>query len=400
MSAARDGEFEKAMPRGPSQRSAVSPFIVMDVMTAAAAREAAGHRVIHMEVGQPGTAAPASALAAVQRAMTSETLGYTLALGSAPLRQRIARYYKDQHNLDIAPERIAVTNGSSAAFVLSFMALFDAGDRVALPSPGYPCYRQILTALGQRPVFLETDAAGRWMPTAAQLDEACDRDGLAGVLIASPANPTGTMIEPQRFAELTDVCRRRGMWFISDEIYHGLTYGGPPAETALRYDDNAIVINSFSKYFSMTGWRVGWMVVPEGLVRTVERLAQHLYISPPAVAQVAALAAFDGTEELEANKAVYAANRELLLVEFAKAGFDKIAPPDGGFYLYVDVSKFTDDSLAFTKQMLDEIGIAATPGADFDDENGRHFLRFCYAGTTVDMEEAARRLNAWPRLKR
>ena len=387
------------MPRPASERSDIASFIVMDVMRAAAAKEATGERVIHMEVGQPGTPAPAGALAAVSRAMASETLGYTLALGMPALRQRIAQHYQEQHGITVSPGRIAITNGSSAAFVLSFLSLFDAGDRVGLPSPGYPCYRQILSALGQQPVMLETTEASRWMPTASQVDEAITRDGLSGLLIASPANPTGTVIEPERLAEIIEVCQRRGIWFVSDEIYHGLTYDAP-AETALRYSDDAVIINSFSKYFSMTGWRVGWMVVPERLVRTVERLAQHFYISPPAVAQVAALGAFDSIAELEANKQVYAANRALLLEELPKAGFDRIAPPDGAFYLYVDVSRFTDDSLQFVKDMLDETGIAATPGADFDEERGRHFVRLCYAGTTADMAEAAVRLRAWKRLKR
>lgn len=387
-----------AMPRPPSERSAIASFIVMDVMRAAAAREAAGHRVIHMEVGQPGTAAPAAARDAVERAMGTDTLGYTLALGMPSLRERIARHYKDWYGVDLSPERVVVTNGSSAAFVLTFLALFDAGERVALPSPGYPCYRHILTALGQQPVIIEAGEESRWMPTAAQIEEASGREDLAGVLIASPANPTGTMLEPQRLKDILEVCRRRGLWFVSDEIYHGLTYG-MPAETALQHSDGVVVINSFSKYFSMTGWRVGWMVVPDELVRTVERLAQNLYIAPPTVSQVAALGAFDGVEELEANKRVYAANRELLLAELPKAGLERIVPADGAFYLYADVSRFTEDSLEFAKLMLEETGIAATPGVDFDEARGRKFMRFSYAGTTAEMEEAAERLKGWARLR-
>lgn len=324
------------MLRPPAERSAIDPFIVMDVMRAAAAREATGARVIHMEVGQPGTPAPRAAREAVKRALDTDNLGYTLALGMEPLRKRIARLYQERHGVFVAPERIVVTSGSSAAFVLSFLALFDAGARVGLPAPGYPCYRHILTALGAVPFNLETGPNTRWMPTAAQIDEAAAANDLAGLLIASPANPTGTMLEPERLAEIIATCRKRGVWFISDEIYHGLTYGMPEA-TALQFSDDVVVINSFSKYFSMTGWRVGWMVVPPGLVRTMERLAQNLYISPPAVAQVAALGAFDGIEELEANARVYAANRDLLLRELPKAGLSKIVPADGAFYLYVDV---------------------------------------------------------------
>ncbi len=382
----------------PSARSGIAPFIVMDVMRQAAAAEAAGKHVIHMEVGQPSTAAPKAAREAVKRALDTDKLGYTLALGLAPLRERIARLYQEWYGVTVSPERIVVTSGSSAAFVLGFLALFDPGARVALPAPGYPCYRHILTALGAAPTNIETGPNSRWMPTAAQIEEADERSKLAGLLIASPANPTGTMLEPQRLAEIAALCKRRGIWFISDEIYHGLTYGLAEA-TALQFSDDVVVINSFSKFFSMTGWRVGWMVVPEGLVRTVERLAQNLYISPPAIAQVAALGAFDGMDELAANKRVYTANRTLLLAELPKAGLGKIVPADGAFYLYVDVGDYTDDSLSFAKLLLEETAVAATPGVDFDEARGRRFIRFSYAGATAEMAEAAARLQRWGRLQ-
>ncbi|MFZ4805648.1 MAG: pyridoxal phosphate-dependent aminotransferase [Hyphomicrobiaceae bacterium] len=377
-----------------SARSEIPSFIVMDVMRAAAAAEAEGRRIIHMEVGQPGTAAPRAAREALKHALDRETLGYTLALGMEPLRARIARLYGDWYGLDIAPSRIVVTSGSSAAFVLAFLALFDAGDTAGLPAPGYPCYRHILTALGCRPINIETGPADRWMPTPEGIDQAITQHQLKGLLLASPANPTGTMLEPERLATIADVCRARGVWFVSDEIYHGLTYG-MPARSALCHLDDAVVINSFSKYFSMTGWRVGWMVVPERLVRPIERLAQNLYISAPAAAQVAALGAFDGLDELEANRAVYAANRELLLREMPKAGFDRIVPADGAFYLYCDISGLSVDSLAFTRRMLDEAGVAATPGLDFDEVRGGQFVRFSYAGPTDAMVEAIERLKAW-----
>jgi len=380
-----------------SRRSAVPSFIVMDVMQAAAEREAQGHKIIHMEVGQPGTPAPRAALAAAARALERETLGYTVALGMPALRERIAEHYAARHGIAIDAERVVVTTGSSAGFVLAFLALFDAGAKVALPSPGYPCYRHILTALGQTPVLLTTEAGSRWMPTGADVEEAARRDGIAGLVVASPANPTGTMLEPARLAEIAAACRRNRIWFISDEIYHGLTYG-MAEETALAHTDEAVVVNSFSKYFSMTGWRVGWLVVPKAMVRPIERLAQNLYISPPAVAQVAALSAFEGQDELEANKRVYAENRALLLDGLPKAGLQHILPADGAFYLYVDVGDFTADSHAFTREMLAEIGVAATPGIDFDAERGNRYVRFCYAGTTADMAEAARRLRAWARL--
>lgn len=377
-----------------SRRSEISSFIVMDVMRAAAAEEAQGRRIIHMEVGQPATPAPKAAREAVKAALDSENLGYTLALGNEPLRARIAQLYRDWHGLDIPPQRVIVTSGSSAAFVLAFLALFDTGDAVALPSPGYPCYRHILTALGCRPVILETGPSDRWMPTPDGVARAITQHGLKGLLLASPANPTGTMLEPERLDAIARTCRDHGVWFISDEIYHGLTWG-VAARTAAAASDDAVIINSFSKYFSMTGWRVGWMVAPERLVRPIERLAQNLYISPPAVAQVAALGAFDGIQELEANRAVYAANRDLLLRELPAAGFTSIVPADGAFYLYCDVSGFSDDSRALCDRLLREAGVATTPGLDFDEERGHRYVRLSYAGSTADMAEAVRRLQAW-----
>lgn len=399
MASADAPEPEARLPRPPAVRSAVPAFLVMDVMEAAAAREASGAGVIHMEVGQPGTPAPAAARAAVAEALDRDKLGYTTALGLPALREKISQHYLRWYGIRVDPAQVVVTTGSSAGFVLTFLALFDVGARVALPSPGYPCYRHILSALGQRPVMLRTDASTRWMPTAAQLDRAASEDGVQGLLIASPANPTGTMLEAARLAELAQACRRNRQWLISDEIYHGLTYD-MEATTALAFAPEAIVINSFSKYFSMTGWRVGWLVVPKDLVRPIERLAQNLYIAPPAVAQVAAIGAFGGIAELEANKRVYRENRDLLLEALPKAGLAKILPADGAFYLYVDVSEHTQDSVEFARAMLRETGIAATPGVDFDAERGHAFLRFSYAGAHADMAEAARRLAAWTRLKR
>ena len=383
------------LPRAPARRSDIDPFIVMDVMRAANAREAAGADIIHMEVGQPGTPAPQTVRAAARAALENDRLGYTEALGLPELRARIARHYRDQYGLDVPADRVVVTTGSSAGFVLAFLAILDAGDRVALPSPGYPCYRHILSALDAEPVTLEMDAATRWMPVPAQLAAAAEgRGGLQGLLLASPANPTGTMLMGDALANLAAACDTHGLWFVSDEIYHGLDYEAP-AETALKYSDAAIVINSFSKYFSMTGWRIGWIVVPEGLVRTIERLAQNLYISPPTLSQHVAIAAFDARDELEDIKAVYARNRLLLLEELPKAGFTTILPADGAFYLYADISHLGGDSAAFAQRMLKEIGVAVTPGLDFDAARGSHFLRFSYAGRTEEMAEAARRLRAW-----
>jgi len=386
----------EGLPAAPARRSEIDPFIVMDVMRAANECEASGENIVHMEVGQPGTPAPRAVIDAAKRALDAERLGYTEALGLPQLRERIAQHYRDRYGVRIAPERVVVTTGSSAGFILAFLAILDPGARMALPAPGYPCYRHILRALGAVPVSIETGPDTRWVPVPAQL-EALRREGpLNGLLLASPANPTGTMLTGSALAELCAACDRMGLWFVSDEIYHGLDYT-EPAQTALAHSDAAIVINSFSKYFSMTGWRIGWMVVPQGLVRTVERLAQNLYISPPTLSQHAAIAAFDATEELEALKAVYARNRDLLLEELPKAGFTQIVPADGAFYLYADVRHLTNDSAEFAARMLKEASVAATPGIDFDPGRGSHFMRFSYAGTTPDMAEAAKRLQAWLR---
>ncbi len=384
-----------SLPRKLARRSRIDPFIVMDVMREANWRQAQGESIIHMEVGQPATPAPRLARARAKAALETERLGYTEALGLPALRERIATHYWDRHGLRIAPERVVVTAGSSAGFVLAFLALLDPGDALALPSPGYPCYRQILTALGVKPVLIETRAESRWMPEVGDLAR-IEAEGASGLLIASPNNPTGTMVEPGRLAELAQACSARGLWLISDEIYHGLEYAAR-AETALAHWDAAIAINSFSKYFSMTGWRIGWLVAPLELVRPMERLAQNLYISPPAISQIAALGAFDAIEELEEIKRGYAANREMLLSELPAAGLTSILPADGAFYLYADIGALALDSADFARAMLKEIGVAITPGIDFDPEHGHHYVRLCYAGPFAEMREAASRIKAWLR---
>jgi aspartate/methionine/tyrosine aminotransferase len=351
-----------------------------------------------MEVGQPGTPAPAGVIEAAHAALENSRLGYTEALGVPELREAIAAHYKTRYGLSVAPERVVVTSGSSAGFLLAFLAILDTGARVAVPTPGYPCYRHILSALGVEAVTLETGTKTRWMPVSGALAELNSKQQLDALLLASPSNPTGTMLVGDALPELVRTAEQLGLWFISDEIYHGLDYE-EPAKSAIAYSDSAIVINSFSKYFSMTGWRIGWMVVPEALVRPIERLAQNLYICPPALSQYAAIAAFDCTDELEANKAVYQTNRDLLLQELPKAGFIDILPADGAFYLYADVRHMTNDSAGFAKRMLEETGVAATPGVDFDTGRGDHYLRFCYSGTTERMREAARRLCDWSNTK-
>ena len=375
-----------------SRRGTISPFIVMDVLRAANERAALGEAVVHLELGQPGTSAPRGAIDAAKRALDNETLGYTEALGLTQLRERIAQHYRATYSVDVPPERIVVTTGSSGGFVLAFLAAFEPGDRVALADPGYPAYRNILLALGYQPIGLAAGPATRFQPSVELLDSV-DGD-LDGLIIASPANPSGTMLDRNRLGELVDRCRDRGIRVISDEIYHGITYR-EPAETALAFSDDVVVINSFSKYFSMTGWRIGWMVVPDDLRRAIECLTQNLFISAPTLSQHAACAALDCTKELDENVARYAENRRLLLDELPRAGFDRFAPADGAFYLYADVSQLTNDSEAFCQRMLEEAGVAMAPGTDFDQSRGRGHLRISFAGTTAEVEDAVRQLKTW-----
>ena len=377
----------------PSKRSEVPPFIVMDVMAAAAALEAQGRSIVHMEVGQPARPAPATALAAA-RAALGQRIGYTEALGVPSLRRRIARHYREVHRLDLDPARVVVTTGSSGGFILAFLALFEPGDRVALANPGYPPYRHILSALGCEPVLIETSAATRWALSPDALIAAHRAKPLQGLLVASPANPTGTMMDAAALKALIDTAEAEGIKVISDEIYHGLDYAFA-AETAAKLSDRTLVINSFSKYFCMTGWRVGWMVVPEPLARPVERLQQNLAISVPTLSQIAAEAAFDGAAEMEGVKHGYLENRRILTEGLPQAGLDKFLPVDGAFYLYANIARFSDDSLDFAKRMLNEAGVAATPGLDFDPIDGKHYLRFCYAGSAEEMHEAVGRIGRW-----
>ena len=367
-----------------SVRGQVDPFIVMDVMEAASRAEAEGRHIIHMEVGQPGTPAPQGARRALARAL-DQPLGYTVALGLPQLRQGIAGLYRRWYGVELDPARVVVTPGSSGAFILAFSALFDAGDRVAMGYPGYPSYRQILRAMSLEPVGIPTRSVDRYQPRPQELPRA------EGLILASPGNPSGTVLRLDELQALTDAARGRGMAVISDEIYHGLSYGDR-CHSALEVTDEVFVVNSFSKYFSMTGWRIGWMVVPDSHLRIVERLAQNLFICPPHASQVAALAALDCIDEAEANLAVYSENRRLMLEALPKAGFARIAPPEGAFYVYADVSELTPDSRAFAAEILDRAGVAATPGLDFDPQRGARTLRFSYARSTADIAEGLRRL--------
>lgn len=373
-----------------SRRGEVDPFIVMDVMEAARAAEAAGRHIIHMEVGQPATGAPQAALARLSADMAAGPLGYTVGLGLPELRARIAQHYADRYGLALDPARVVVTAGASGAFILAFSALFDTGERVGLGAPCYPSYRQILRALDLVPVDMPTTLANRMQPVAADVAA----HDLAGLVVASPANPTGTMLGLEEMRALAEGCAAGNAALISDEIYHGLDYG-TRAVTALEVTDEVYVINSFSKYFSMTGWRVGWMVVPQDHVRRIERLAQNMYICPSHASQRLALHTMDAPAELEANLAVYCENRRLMTEGLPKAGFTRFAPPDGAFYVYADVSAYTDDSLGFCAEVLDKAGVAITPGLDFDPAQGHKWVRFSYARSTRDIIEGLARLKAF-----
>lgn len=374
-----------------SNRSDIPPFYAMEVMKAANDREAAGKSVLHMEVGEPGAGPPRKVLKAAVDALGGGNLGYTEALGIPDLRAAIAKHYGDRYGIELPAGRIVVTTGSSGGFMLALLAAFDPGDRLAVGVPYYPAYRNMMTAFGIEPVFVAVGARTRFQPTPEALAAAGPLDG---VLVASPANPTGTMLSAEAMAALVAYCADAGLRLLSDEIYHGITYGERPS-SALAHGDAAIVFNGFSKYFCMTGWRLGWMVVPEDLSAAVERLAQNLFISAPNISQRSAITAFDCHDELEGNVAGYARSRKLLLRELPKAGIDQFAPADGAFYLYANVSNLTNDSADFCRRMLDETGVAVTPGIDFDAERGAATVRISFAGAEADMAEAAARLIDW-----
>ncbi|MDD2875911.1 MAG: aminotransferase class I/II-fold pyridoxal phosphate-dependent enzyme [Acidiphilium sp.] len=374
----------------------VPPFLVMDIIAAAnalaATPAAAARRVIRMEVGQPGEGAAAGVRDAVAAVMTScNPLGYTEALGRPDLRTRIAAHYADWYDLAVPSARVAITAGASAGFPLAFLAAFEPGDTIALATPCYPPYLNIMTALGLKPLLLPATAATGFQPTIAMLETL--NPAPDGLLIASPANPTGSMLSSDDLAAIARHCHAHGIRLISDEIYHGLTYG-KPAATAATFSPSAIIINSFSKYFSMTGWRIGWMVLPEDLIRPVECLAQNFFICAPHISQIAALAAFDCHAELRSRRDAYARSRTLLLEALPRAGFPRLSPADGAFYLYADISSTGQDSTDFCHALLHDHHIATTPGHDFDPARGGNFVRFSYCAAEADIGEAVRRLQA------
>lgn len=388
---------ELKQPLPASGRGNIAPFYAMEMMRQAFAMKAAGQDVLSLCVGQPAVGAPRPVRDEAERLLKGDVIGYTEALGMPALRERIARHYKENYGVAIPAERVVVTTGSSGGFLLAFLACFDAGARLALARPGYPPYFSIQQALNIEAVAVDVDERTGFQITADQVRAlSAAPGGLQGVMVASPANPTGSMLDRAALKSLADACAALGVRLISDEIYHGITFG-KRAHTALEFSDDAIVINSFSKYYCMTGWRLGWMVVPEALLGPVEALAQSFYISPPALSQAAAVRAFDCTEELDAIVAGYARNRDILLDALPALGIDRVAPADGAFYLYADVSPWTNDSTALCLQLLNDIQIAITPGVDFDVKNGQHYARFSFAGSERDMREAMRRLKDWRR---
>jgi len=370
-----------------SMRGNIDPFIVMDVMEKARKAEENGRNIIHLEVGQPSTAIPFEALRRTSDIMKRDPLGYTVALGLPELRKKISELYGRWYNLDLDPARVVITSGSSGAFILSFISLFDVGARVGIGTPGYPSYRQILKSLGVFPVDIKTSFENKFQPTKDDILS----NRLDGLLVASPSNPSGTMLDQNELAELIETSKSVGANFISDEIYHGLEYE-KKAVSALEITDQCYVINSFSKFFSMTGWRVGWMVVPKDHIRVVERLAQNLFICPPHISQVAAIEALSCENELSQYIEIYRKNRQIIMHELPQIGFQNFAPPDGAFYFYVDISKYSNDSLSFCDDVLDEVGVAITPGVDFDPERGNTTIRISYARSTDEISEGINRL--------
>ena len=374
-----------------SSRTDIAPFYVMEVMRAAAALEASGSEVLHLEVGQPSTPAPEGARDRAISAIQNEILGYTSALGMDSLRERLSLHYREWYDTEVGPERIAITLGASGAFTLAFLACFEAGDRVAVPTPGYPCYRNTLRALGVEVIDLPVGYDTRFQPSPRILEPLGPIDGL---VVASPSNPTGTMLLPSELTELTHWCATESVRLISDEIYHGITYGTSAPTVAAEWDE-AVIVNSFSKYFSMTGWRLGWLVLPQNLVSPVERLAQNAFIAAASVSQHAALGAFESHGELEANVERYSVNPNILLEGLPRAGITQLAPADGAFYIWAQVDHLSDDSQNLAEEWLKDLGIAVTPGIDFDPSQGHRFIRFSFAGSTREVEETVRKLVVW-----
>ncbi|WKN48779.1 aminotransferase class I/II-fold pyridoxal phosphate-dependent enzyme [Nocardioides sp. Arc9.136] len=384
-----------------ASRANVPPFHVMDLLAASAERQRTHGDMVNLLAGQPSTGAPAPVAAdAVRLLQSGDPLGYTPAAGILELREAIAGHHRRAHGIEVAPQDVVVTTGSSGGFLLAFLAAFDVGDKVAMARPGYPCYRNVLAALGCEVVEIATGPATRFQPSVEQVAALHAEVGLAGLVVASPANPTGTMLLPEELAALAAWCEANGVQLISDEIYHGIEYApldGAPAlaRSAWETSREAVVFSSFSKYFSMTGWRIGWMLVPDRLRRAVDVLTGNFTICPPVIAQRACLAAFDDASyaELDGHVARYAANRRLLLDGLAGLGITRLAPADGAFYVYADVGHLTDDSMALAHDLLQRVGVAVAPGVDFDTVEGGRFVRMSFAGQQSEIEQALERLS-------
>lgn len=377
-------------------RANVPPFHVMDLLAAAAERQRTHGDLLNLVAGQPSTGAPAPVTAEAMRLLGSgDPLGYTTATGIVELREAIAGHYRRRYDVAVSAEDVVVTTGSSGGFLLAFLAAFDAGARVAIARPGYPCYRNVLAALGCEVVELPTGPETRFQPSVDQLAELHAHTALDGVVVASPANPTGTMLLPEELAAIARWCEEHGVQLVSDEIYHGIQYAGARASCAWETSREAVVFGSFSKYFSMTGWRLGWMLAPERLRRPVDVLTGNFSICPPVLAQHAALAAFEDASyaELDAHVERYALNRGLLLEGLPRLGITRLAPADGAFYAYADVGHLTDDSMAYARDLLARTGVAVATGIDFDTADGGRFLRFSFAGATADITAALDRLD-------
>ncbi|MCA3597085.1 MAG: aminotransferase class I/II-fold pyridoxal phosphate-dependent enzyme [Methylobacterium sp.] len=376
-----------------SRRSNIASFIAMDVMREAKTLARAGAEIVHCEVGEPGAAPPRPVREAAIAALSGGRVSYTEALGIPALREAIARNYATKYGVNVDPARVIVTTGSSGGFVLGFLAMLDHGGRIGIPNPGYPAYRNILDALGIESVPIETGPQSRYALSAAAIRAAHAEKPLDAVLLMSPANPTGVLTPAAEVKAIAKACAELGIWLVSDEIYHGLTHEGEEA-TALASSDDAVIVNSFSKYYCMTGWRVGWLVVPERLIRPIECLQQNLSISVPYLSQIAAVAAFQATEELESIKAGYAKNRAILMEALPRLGLPPL-PMDGAFYAYCDIAQYSNDSMDFARRALREAGLAITPGLDFDPVGGNRFVRFSYAGSEKDIVTAVKRLEGW-----
>ncbi|OBK74378.1 pyridoxal phosphate-dependent aminotransferase [Mycobacterium sp. 1274761.0] len=379
-----------------SLRAGIPPFYVMDVWLAAAERQRTHGDLVNLSAGQPSAGAPTAVRAAAKAALDTTVLGYSVALGIPELRTAIADAYQARHGLSVDPGDVVITTGSSGGFLLAFLACFDVGDRVAIASPGYPCYRNILSALGCEVVEIQCGPQTRFQPTASMLAKL--DPPVRGVIVASPANPTGTVIPPQELAAIATWCAETGVRLISDEVYHGLVYeGAPETSCAWQTSREAVVVNSFSKYFAMTGWRLGWLLVPPDLQRAVDRVTGNFTICPPVLSQMAAVAAFTPESVAEADGLLhhYSANRRLLLDGLRGIGIDRLAPTDGAFYVYADVSHLTDDSMSFCSKLLADTGVAIAPGIDFDTRHGDSFVRLSFAGPTNDIDEALRRIGDW-----